>query len=291
MVGLVAAVLLTGCDVTGTARIRSDDMVDVDLRVALDRGDVCDWAGLADAVQTSEQRGRRGARVCVIRGTIPKERLRRWNVAIAHSGEHIDVTFNPLGLVDGEGPVDDIGVELVDVVVEFPGQVVDSNANVSGNTVEVTGVPRLTSSPGLRAVALDHPGPPFFLLLPAVAFTLGGVVVGLMLRNARNREVSAAAAAPPATTTTGRPADLAGADASVVPDASHQTTLDQGYGTTEQPYGATDGSHHATLTEPLPEARTGWERPSEEPVTLQDPDPAAPAQPDHSKWAPPEDRA
>jgi len=276
VIGLVAAVLLTGCDVTGTVKVRSDDMVDLDLRVALDRGDVCDWSGLADAVQTSEQRGRRGARVCVIRGTIPKERLRRWNVAIAHSGEHIDVTFNPLGLVDGEGPVDDIGVDLVDVVVEFPGQVVDSNATVSGNTVEVTGVPRLTSSPALRAVALDHPGPPLFLLLPAAAFALGGLAVGLLVRNARNREATAAVVGQQATSVH-RPEQQAGAAGSA--------------GLAEPVPPVADLPLPGALDEPPPEGPTGWERPAEEPVESAQPRSDGPAEPDHVKWAPPEDPA
>ena len=41
ILGLVAAASLAGCDVTGTATLRADDYVDLDLRAVVDGNELC----------------------------------------------------------------------------------------------------------------------------------------------------------------------------------------------------------------------------------------------------------
>ena len=72
------AASLAGCDVTGTATIRADDYVDLDLRAVVDGNELCYWQ-FGETVRTEERRLSRGSqRLCLLQGTVHKEELRRW---------------------------------------------------------------------------------------------------------------------------------------------------------------------------------------------------------------------
>ena len=91
ILGLVAAASLAGCDVTGTATIRVDDYVDLDLRAVVDGNELCYWQ-FGETVRTEERRLWRGRqRLCLLQGTVHKEELRRWGVSVSHLGERIEV--------------------------------------------------------------------------------------------------------------------------------------------------------------------------------------------------------
>ena len=78
ILGLVAAASLAGCEVTGTATIRADDYVDLDLRAVVDGNELCYWQ-FGETVRTEERRLSRGSqRLCLLQGTVHKEELRRW---------------------------------------------------------------------------------------------------------------------------------------------------------------------------------------------------------------------
>lgn len=99
MVGLVGAMALAGCDVTGTITVRADDLVDLNLRVIVDEGESCEWN--LDGLRTSERRNRGGGRLCLLQGTVPAETLRRWGIDIAHNRRAASGGVQPVGSDDG----------------------------------------------------------------------------------------------------------------------------------------------------------------------------------------------
>ena len=130
ILGLVAAASLAGCDVTGTATIRADDYVDLDLRAVVDGNELCYWQ-FGETVRTEERRLSRGSqRLCLLQGTVHKEELRRWGVSVSHLGERIEVSFNPLGVVTtSRFTAASVGIDDLAVTVEFPGQVQKAQAS------------------------------------------------------------------------------------------------------------------------------------------------------------------
>lgn len=186
MVGLLAAMALAGCDVTGTMKVRADDQVDLDLRVVVEDEAPCFWQISGD-IRTGERRIRGGGRLCLLQGTVPKETLSRWGVHISHVGEHIEAVYNPLGVADiadrrNSAPLSDVAVE-----VEFPGEIRETTGIADGTTVRFTDVAQLTEPTGMRVLALDHRGPPLSLVVPAVAFAVGALMIAALWAAARRR--------------------------------------------------------------------------------------------------------
>ena len=270
LLGLVAAGLLAGCDVTGTATLRSDDYVELNLRAVVDVGETCDWQ-LGETVRTEERRMWRGSeRLCLLQGTVHKEELRRWGVSVTHLGERIEVSFNPLGVVTtSRRTAATVGIRDLAVAVEFPGQVQESTGIVEGTTVRFTDVDQLAQPFGLRAVGLDHAGPPWTLVGAGAAFGLGALATGLLWawrwRVSHQGVVAAAVAAPAAATTAQSP----GVQRVVPPGGPVPgTLLPSGWDAGDSP--GAGGS--------------GWERPGTGPP---DGPGTGPPAPEHAKWAPP----
>ena len=277
MVGLVGAMALAGCDVTGTITVRADDLVDLVLRVIVEDGESCAWN--LTGVRTSERRNRGGGRLCMLQGTVPAETLRRWGIDIAHNGEQLQAVYNPLGQAAVPSADQFVPLSDVAVTVAFPGQILESTGVVEGNTVRFTDVAQLQRPYGMRAVALDHAGPRWSLVLPAVTFAVGALGVAALWAAGRRRELFERSGfqrffgneqprpdAPESLTTddvaaAARPADLRAPGSLLPPDLRDQDTAG---------------------------GPSGWERPGDQPDDA-DPPAAGSIQPAHAKWAPPDD--
>lgn len=265
ILGLVAAASLAGCDVTGTATLRADDYVDLDLRAVVDGNELCYWQ-FGETVRTEERRLWRGSqRLCLLQGTVHKEELRRWGVSVSHLGERIEVSFNPLGVVTtSRFTAASVGIDDLAVTVDFPGQVQKSTGIVEGNTVRFTDVDQLAEPMGLSAVGLDHAGPSWALVGTGAAFGLG-VLSTALLWAWRQRRHQLTAALP----------DLQPEHAAPAPAA---------------PVGPPGGPTPGSLLPPdlasgahAPPGGSGWERPGAAPPDAQGNAPP----PVHAKWAPP----
>lgn len=281
MVGLVATMALAGCDVTGTIKVRADDMVELDLRAVIDSDQSCDWQ-LGPGVRTDERRMRNTVqRLCLLQGTVSKDALRRWSVNIAHTGEHLEVVANPLGVV---GPDEEewtsLGVNDLAVRVEFPGQVLESTGIEEGNVARFTDVSQLGKPEGLRALALDHAGPPLGVVLPVLAFGLGVFAMGVLWASV-NRQALLDRFAPVLTATLGRKQHVAAAP----PASGHAAPVVPAPGSM-----LPDDLRQAAGEWVDPEREgTGWERPGWRPEAGDAPgDPGADTPPEHAKWAPPD---
>lgn len=247
LIGILAAMGVAGCDVTGTMKLRADDQVELDLRVVVEAGQSCSWE-LGPGVRTGERRNRNGVdRLCMLQGTVPKDQLRRWGVDITHNGEHISAVYNPLGVSSvGGRPSFSVGLQNVGVVVEFPGPVLESTGVVEGNTVRFTDIGQLTQPQGLRALGLDHAGPPLAIVVPIVAFVLGGLFAAAIWGAYHRQSLQAVGAqavlgAPPAGTVPADPV-MRRAPGSLLPaDLA--------------------GELAAQYDDALPSDATGWERP------------------------------
>ncbi len=288
VIGLVAALALSGCDVTGTITIRPDDMVELDLRAVIDANQSCEWQ-LGPGVRTDERRMRNSVqRLCLLQGTVNKEELRKWSVNVAHTGEHIEVVANPLGVVGpNETTWSSLGVTDLAVRVQFPGAVLESTGIEEGNTVRFTDVSQLGKPQGLRVLALDHPGPPLSIVVPAVAFGLGLFAMGVLWASANRRALADRFSAPPAATL-GRQPGVPGPG----PGAAGQ------YPTIPAPGSLLPDDLRRAMGPPAdaaagasrPDRRpgsTGWERPGWHPEDrgTSVADDATPV-PEHEKWAP-----
>ena len=250
ILGLVAAASLAGCDVTGTATIRADDYVDLDLRAVVDGNELCYWQ-FGETVRTEERRMSRGSqRLCLLQGTVHKEELRRWGVSVSHLGERIEVSFNPLGVVTtSRFTAASVGIDDLAVTVEFPGQVQKSTGIVEGNTVRFTDVDQLAEPMGLSAVGLDHAGPSWALVGT-------GALPDLQPEHAAPEHAAPEHAAP-------APAAPVGPPGGPTPGSLLPPDL-------------ASGAH-------APPGGSGWERPGTAPPDAQGNAPP----PVHAKWAPP----
>lgn len=270
MVGLLAAMALAGCDVTGTMKVRADDQVELDLRVVVEDEAPCFWQISGD-IRTGERRIRGGGRLCLLEGTVPKDTLSRWGVHITHVGEHIEAVYNPLGVADVANRLNPVPLTDVAVEVEFPGEVRESTGIVEGTTVRFTDVAQLSKPSGMRVLALDHRGPPLSLVFPVVAFAVGALTVAALWAAARRRLLIESAglqrffgAAP---TSAGQGAAVA-TDAPAVYHHPGSLLPD-------------DLRGHAS-----PAGPDGWQRPADRPDDP--PRTTGPPPSPNAKWAPPE---
>lgn len=270
ILGLVAAASLAGCEVTGTATIRADDYVDLDLRAVVDGNELCYWQ-FGETVRTEERRLWRGSqRLCLLQGTVHKEELRRWGVSVSHLGERIEVSFNPLGVVTtSRFTAASVGIDDLAVTVEFPGQVQESTGIVEGNTVRFTDVDQLAEPMGLSAVGLDHAGPSWALVGTGAAFGLGGLSTALLWAG-RQRRHQLTAALPDLQPEHAAPEHAAPAPAAPVGPPGGPTPGSL------LPPDLASGAH-------APPGGSGWERPGTAPPDAQGNAPP----PVHAKWAPP----
>ncbi len=165
---LVALTLLSGCDVQGTVDLRNPHEAVVDVTLT-QQGSTpeCQGSFAAGAqLPLTERVNDDGTYSCTYRGTAHPERLRRMLVDITFVGEFVAFSINPLGVASSADRIDEeLNIEAFDLTVVFPGDVVDTNGTASGRSVRFADGSMITKPLGLRAVALDHPGPSWSLLL------------------------------------------------------------------------------------------------------------------------------
>lgn len=181
----------TGCSLSGSVSVNSPDSVLVDVTFS-DFGqanaDLCDesvffGSGL-QFISTEDNAGP----ICRITGNLEPERLESAGLKVRRFGEYLVLEIAPAG----EGSA----YPSIYLTVDFPGQVVEHNANeqTAPNQVRLTDLNSLSGS-GLRVVALDHAGPPWWVI-----GTAGGVIAGSLLTLAvvltRRRSRTASATVP-----------------------------------------------------------------------------------------------
>lgn len=258
-----AGVLFSGCDLHGTADVISADEASIDLLISdVDFG--CIPSDDPDAVLKIEPGPElNGSTSCHITGVVPLSDLGFSELHTEEFGEYWTFTGT---LVDGRSEWPDTELE-----VRFPGEVVQANqGTVRGNTL-VLNPGRLTSNE-LRVIALNRPGPATWVVAAAVGMASGVVltlaVVGL-LRHARRLRAGSDAA----------PLVLqsAGGDRAEAPAPRRPPTAPD------------------AVVPPAPEALPvevdhAWFATPPEESTVADAPPHADEPPDHSVWAPPEER-
>ncbi len=198
VLALVAMMALTGCEVSGTVVVRSADAVALDLTV---KGDdyylPCDAAGWGAAglqLGFNEFVDYRGETTCRVFGTVHPELVRDY-LQVSQPGEYVEAASNPLSMAPGRAaPIGSVWSSprtKLDLTVTFPGRVLSSTGEISGNVVHF-GDPRQYVRPyGLRATALSHPGPEWSVLGPVVGIGAGIGLAALWsyLRRQRRRHM------------------------------------------------------------------------------------------------------
>ncbi|PKQ23317.1 MAG: hypothetical protein CVT65_08770 [Actinobacteria bacterium HGW-Actinobacteria-5] len=264
VLGVVAAgVLLSGCHLQGSANVISPDEASVDLLVS-DYNFDCVSPDNSDATVKLEPGPEvDGSDSCHITGTLPLSNLGFTDLHTGEFGEYW--TFAGSFVEDRTSWVD------ADLEVRFPGEVVEANqGTIQGNTLRINPA-KLTND--LRVVALNRPGPATWVIAAVVGAASGVVltlaVVGLLRRARRIRE--APTVLDPAAKAPENPVAAEGTPAA--PQAVAQPVSEP----------APVQVNHAWFATPPPVAG---------PPTTADPE-SAPAEepPDHSIWAPPEERS
>lgn len=264
VLGVVAAgVLLSGCHLQGSANVISPDEASVDLLVS-DYNFDCVSPDNSDATVKLEPGPEvDGSASCHITGTLPLSNLGFTDLHTGEFGEYW--TFTGSFVEDRTSWVD------ADLEVRFPGEVVEANqGTIQGNTLRINPA-KLTND--LRVVALNRPGPATWVIAAVVGAASGVVltlaVVGLLRRARRIRE--APTVLDPAAKAPENP--VAAEETPAAPQAVAQPVSEP----------APVQVNHAWFATPPPVAG---------PPTTADPE-SAPAEepPDHSIWAPPEERS
>lgn len=264
VLGVVAAgVLLSGCHLQGSANVISPDEASVDLLVS-DYNFDCVSPDNSDATVKLEPGPEvDGSASCHITGTLPLSNLGFTDLHTGEFGEYW--TFAGSFVEDRTSWVD------ADLEVRFPGEVVEANqGTIQGNTLRINPA-KLTND--LRVVALNRPGPATWVIAAVVGAASGVVltlaVVGLLRRARRIRE--APTVLDPAAKAPENP--VAAEETPAAPQAVAQPVSEP----------APVQVNHAWFATPPPVAG---------PPTTADPE-SAPAEepPDHSIWAPPEERS
>ena len=273
VLGVVAAgVLLSGCHLQGSATVISPDEASVDLLVS-DYNFDCVQPDNSDATVKLEPGPEvDGSASCHITGTLPLSNL---GFADLHTGEFGEYwTFTGSFVEDRTSWVD------ADLEVRFPGEVVEANQGTTqGNTLRINPA-RLTND--LRVVALNRPGPATWVIAAVVGAASGVVltlaVVVLLRRARRIRE------APPVLDPAAEaPEDpVAAEEAPAAPPAVAQPASAPAPASEPAPVPEPALVNHAWFATPPPAAG---------PPTSAGPE-SAPVEepPDHSIWAPPEER-
>ena len=228
------------------------------------------------ALQVVESLDANGTPSCHLRGTVDPERLRPW-LSATHVGEFMTLSFNPLGVAPGR-PADSgswAGLGAIDVTVQFPGQVLSTTGDADGNAVHFRDADQLTRPYGLRADALDHPGPAWVVIGPVAGF-VGGVLaagLGVMLWRRRRR--------------TGEEPE-SGQDDLIATDADDLIGPAAVDGSAVEPSDAWSAAGAARPAQPRTPAAPPPAVPSVIPGATPDPVPPR-RRPDDSVWAPPGD--
>ncbi len=282
LAGVALALLLAGCEITGTVDVRSETEVVADFTIT---------HAEADCLGLEEFRGlvvrgtpdSSGNQVCRAQGTIDLNAFEDVGLGLSRVGE-----FLVLDLAVPE----QLGYAPIDVTVIFPGQVIEAGGGrAAGNRVTLEPGTGITSAGGTRVVALAHPGPEWWVL-----GVLAGLVCGAALtlagfwfwRRRRAQRPPATGSAPPEVPPEGgQPVDGDPAPAPAGSDQPVPSVADRVV--PEQPAPGNSGDpDYAARFAPPPGHRTGPREPA--PVSVPAPVQLPPADAEHLVWAPPEER-
>lgn len=264
----VFAVLLTGCTASGVIEVRSADevMIDVTINHGLDEH-VCTAVGTRDLPLTvTAEPDEDEPGICRISGTVHPELLREY-VTVTHAGELFVITFNPLTVVPGVEAPNGWALSTfteLDLAVRFPGQVTNTSGEADGNVARFRDPKQFIRPYGLRAEALDHPGPAWSVIGPIAGFLAGAAAAVLAFALWRRRGVGDPMGDPEESTET--------------PDAEAWDEPEGEPMLTDEP--PTDHSAAGPA-----ESEQPWAPPAPDHHT---PDPPR-RRPDDSIWAPPDD--
>ena len=175
-----ALIAFTGCEVSGTVDVRSAEVVDLDLTV---KGDdyylpcaSSGWGAGSLPLGFNEFVDERGETTCRVFGTIHPELVRDY-LQISQPGEYLEAASNPLAMAPGKdvpiGSVWSSPRTKLDVTVTFPGRVLNSTGEGNGNAVHFGDPKQYVRPYGLRATALNHPGPEWSTVGPGVGVAAG----------------------------------------------------------------------------------------------------------------------
>ena len=186
----VFAALLTGCSVSGVIEVRSADevMIDVTISHASDEY-VCTGVGMGDLPLSVTDKDEPGT--CRISGMVHPELLHRY-LTVSHAGEFFVMTFNPLLAAPGaDAPTESMLSTFteLDLAVVFPGQVTNTTGQADGNVAHFRDPKQFIRPYGLRAEALDHPGPAWSVIGPIAGFLAGAAAAVLAFALWRRRGV------------------------------------------------------------------------------------------------------
>lgn len=179
LIGLLAA----GCDMVAELDVRSENHVEVEL--VINESGRCE--GLTDF--WGLQIEREGSLLCRATGTLD----------LTAAAQDRFLTVSRLGeyyLLDLRLPEESATVPI-DLTIHFPGMVVDAGGGlISGNSVHFPKEYGVGAVGEIRVVALNHVGPPLWIIGTAAGLLLGALIaVGVMLGSGRQRPARAPAAA------------------------------------------------------------------------------------------------
>lgn len=286
VLGALATLCLSGCAVVGTVDVRSPDEVAIDLVVTGDESylPLCEPTGWpADAkLSFVEQLNEVGERVCRVSGVTHPEIIREY-LGLTHVGEYFVVEANPLSLAPRSpvpiGSIWSAPDTRLDVAINFPGRVLSTTGVADGSTVRFSDPTQFLRAYGLRATALDHPGPEWTMLGPVIGLLagLGLAVLGWYVRRQRRRpdpdaNLASASQAPADNLDPSAAGTLSDGPPPEPPPAMDEPPRAEPGGSSPQP-GAPDAE---------PPAEPGGSNPQPGAPHAQ-----PPAEPDHGRWAPP----
>ena len=272
LAGCGLALVLAGCEITGTVDIRSGTQVGANLLITGAQADclgLTEFAGLAIKRTPDPD----GSQVCRANGTVDLEQLEEFGVTVSQVGEHVMVDLNIPRRV---------GYVPLEVDITFPGAVLDpGGATAAGNQVKLIQNSGRGSLNTTKVVALSHPGPEWWVIGLSAGFVGGvGLTLALLCLFGHRRRLAAdqgegdvlrppdeAGAPPPPSPPTGGPP--AATPPWSVPSA---TVRDPDY----EALFAPPSAHEPAWADPAP-ATSGEAEGSE-------------SGSDHRIWGPPEDR-
>ncbi len=195
VVMVLAAAVLSGCTASGVIEVRSADevMIDVTITHGLVDEHVCAGVGMSDLPLTvTAGPDEDQPRTCRISGAVHPELLHRY-LTVSHAGELLVMTFNPLSVAPGADAQDESVLSTfseLDLAVRFPGQVTSTTGEADGTVAHFRDPKQFLRPYGLRAEALDHPGPAWSVLGPIAGFLVGAAAAVLAFALWRRRGVS-----------------------------------------------------------------------------------------------------
>jgi hypothetical protein len=276
--------LLSGCHVQGTFDVVSENRIAVDLTVS---GDV-NCPDSLDAIKltiTTVTDGT-GGRACHVTGETEAASFTPFGIEVSRAAEYLVLQASLSGSAD-EWPTSD-------VQVRFPGQVVSaSRGQVAGNVVRITDLGDLALGSGLTVVAIDRPGPATWVVA-AAAGVVGGVLATLLVLLAvrrRRRRRPGATAGELVLQPADAPADEVAGESDGAGERDQAGERDRA-GESDEPTLALTVPDHAGGAPPEQVDHAWFARPPDPeaatPEATGRPEPAEP--PDHSVWAPRDDR-